>query len=537
MEKIRKYLATMFRNMPDTPEVRRAKDELGQMMEDKYASLLEEGIPENEAISHVLAEFGNLDDLSEVLDIQRYLPARIENEKRSGWELGLEEVRSCIRDDRFAVVLLAFGVFLCIVSVSMPVLFSGAGDMLGTSSLDGLGAALFLIIAVAGVWSIVYSRTPGKKWKFIKKESCSIDLTSSFYLDKAVKTQAPQLGHIRSVGIALCVLSVVPVMVFTSIVTYGGLHSLLSSIGVTLLFIMIGAGVMLIIFASLYNRAAKRLLKLNGGPQDMPGDAGPARARQQRQVRWRVKHPMLFWMMGLATVAAVSLVVRLFTNPYGPEESVEYFPAEPVRAEVTEETAVGLSDDFSSISIDVNAGSVEISSGEIFSFSGANTTNVECRTQDGVLHVTSFDTSNYLNPPQIRITLPYDYLYENVEIDVDQGDVSISDLSAGSIRVACMAGDISVMGGFFLTAYMNENNGNVSLDGLVFDDMDIDCAQGNIDIILPGESEEYNMELTSATGLITVGDKFSSESGGMYTQRAEGNNLRVNCETGNIAVH
>ena len=89
MEKIRKYLATMFRNMPDTPEVRRAKDELGQMMEDKYASLLEEGIPENEAISHVLAEFGNLDDLSEVLDIQRYLPARIENEKRSGWELGL----------------------------------------------------------------------------------------------------------------------------------------------------------------------------------------------------------------------------------------------------------------------------------------------------------------------------------------------------------------------------------------------------------------------------------------------------------------
>ena len=76
-------------------------------------------------------------------------------------------MRSCIRDDRFAVVLLAFGVFLCIVSVSMPVLFSGAGDMLGTSSLDGLGAALFLIIAVAGVWSIVYSRTPGKKWKFI----------------------------------------------------------------------------------------------------------------------------------------------------------------------------------------------------------------------------------------------------------------------------------------------------------------------------------------------------------------------------------
>jgi hypothetical protein len=387
------------------------------------------------------------------------------------------------------------------------------------------------------VWSIVYSRAPGKKWKFIRKGSCSIDLTSALYLDKAVKTQAPQLGQIRSVGIVLCVLSVVPGIVLTGIDTYGGLHSLLSSIGVTMFFIMIGAGVMLIIFASLYNRAAKRLLRLNGGAQDMPGDAGPARARQHREVRWQVKHPMLFWMMGLAIVAAVSLVVRLFVNPYGPQESVEYFPAEPVRAEVTEETAVGFSDDFSSIYIDVNAGSVEISAGEIFSFSGANTTNVECRTQDGVLHLTSFDTSNYSNPPQIHLTLPYDFWYEAVEIDVDQGDISISDLSAGSIRIACMAGDVSVMGGLFSTAYMNEDNGNVSLDGLVFDDMDIDCTQGNIDIILPGEPEEYNMELTSTTGLITVGDKFSSQSGGMYTQRTEGNNLRVNCTTGNIAVH
>ena len=503
MEKIRNYLETMFRNMPDTPEVRRAKDELGQMMEDKYASLLEEGIPENEAISHVLAEFGNLDDLSEVLDIQRYLPARIEDEKRSGRELGIEEVRSCIRDDRFAVLLLAFGVFLCIVSVSMPVLLSGIGELLGTTSLDGLGAALFLIIVVAGVWSIVYSRTPGKKWKFIKKESCSIDLTSALYLDKAVKTQAPQLGHIRSVGIALCVLSVVPVMVFTSIATYGGLHSLLSSIGVTLFFIMVGAGVMLIIFASLYNRAAKRLLKLNGGPQDMPGDAGPAGApagtRQHRQVRRQFKRPLRFGLLALAAAAAFSLVVGLLTNPYGPEESVEYFPAEPVRAEVTEETDVGFSDDFSSIHIEVNAGSVEISTGEIFSFSGANTTNVECWTQDGVLHLTSFDISNYSNPPQIHLTLPYDFWYEAVEIDVDQGDVSISDLSAGSIRVA--------------------------------------CTQGNTDIMLPGEPEEYSMELVSTDGLITVGDKFSSQSGGMYTQRTEGNNLRVNCTTGNIAVH
>ena len=40
METIRNYLETMFANMPNTPEVRRAKDELLQMMEDKYNELI-----------------------------------------------------------------------------------------------------------------------------------------------------------------------------------------------------------------------------------------------------------------------------------------------------------------------------------------------------------------------------------------------------------------------------------------------------------------------------------------------------------------
>ena len=260
METIRNYLETMFRNMPNTPEVRRAKDELWQMMEDKYSSLMEDGIPENEAIAHVISEFGNLDDLSEVLDIQRYLPARIENEKRAGRELTLEQVRACVKDDRFAVILLAFGVFLCIVSVCGPILLEGIGDTLGLGSLGGLGTALFFILVTAGVVSIVYSQTYRKKWKFIKKEPCSIDFATAAYLDEVVQTQAPQLTLIRGVGIVLCVLSIVPVMIFSDIRV---LHDLFDSLGVCLLFIMVGVGVMLIIFATLYNRAAKRLLKLN----------------------------------------------------------------------------------------------------------------------------------------------------------------------------------------------------------------------------------------------------------------------------------
>ena len=65
METIRNYLETMFLKLPNTPEVYKAKNELWQMMEDKYNELIANGKTENEAIGTVIAEFGNLDELAE----------------------------------------------------------------------------------------------------------------------------------------------------------------------------------------------------------------------------------------------------------------------------------------------------------------------------------------------------------------------------------------------------------------------------------------------------------------------------------------
>lgn len=73
METIRNYLEMMFQKLPNTPEVQKAKFELGQMMEDKYNELIQEGQNENEAVGTVIAEFGNLDELAESLGIQNFM--------------------------------------------------------------------------------------------------------------------------------------------------------------------------------------------------------------------------------------------------------------------------------------------------------------------------------------------------------------------------------------------------------------------------------------------------------------------------------
>ena len=69
MNVINEYLDNMFKTFPDTPEVRRARIELAQMMEDKYTELIDEGKTENEAVGIVISEFGNLSELSDILGL------------------------------------------------------------------------------------------------------------------------------------------------------------------------------------------------------------------------------------------------------------------------------------------------------------------------------------------------------------------------------------------------------------------------------------------------------------------------------------
>ncbi|SDB05309.1 permease prefix domain 1-containing protein [Eubacterium oxidoreducens] len=69
MDTIKNYLDNMFARLPDTEEVRAAKEELAQMMEDKYSEMLDAGHTENEAVGAVIADFGNLDEIAESLGI------------------------------------------------------------------------------------------------------------------------------------------------------------------------------------------------------------------------------------------------------------------------------------------------------------------------------------------------------------------------------------------------------------------------------------------------------------------------------------
>ena len=165
METIKNYLDTMFSNMPDTEETRRAKQELLTMMEDKYNELIESGMPKNEVIGTIISEFGNLDEIAETLDLdKREVVEMVEKPEREESPankrlITIQEVDEYVMDKGFSRFMLGVGVFLCILAPAGPVLGSGFYELFGVNVVsnlfEGIGVA-FLFVAVAiGVGFII----------------------------------------------------------------------------------------------------------------------------------------------------------------------------------------------------------------------------------------------------------------------------------------------------------------------------------------------------------------------------------------------
>ena len=191
METIRNYLSTMFAGLPDTPEVRKAYEELAAMMEDKYTELIAEGCGENEAVGTVISEFGNLEELAQTLGIEEYMGEARQNSARQSEErtavdpipedheqfrvISAGEVCDYLGVGNFAAMLKCFGIFLCITSVTGPILLDIPGDNWLSGAVQSFGIALLFVFIAAAVACFLISGAYNKPWKFIDSEPLELD--------------------------------------------------------------------------------------------------------------------------------------------------------------------------------------------------------------------------------------------------------------------------------------------------------------------------------------------------------------------------
>ena len=251
METIKNYLESMFRGLPLTEKVMKAKSELLQMMEDKYTELIRSGKTENEAVGEVIQNFGNLDDLADDLGIKEILYQSKYSEVQRR-KLSFEEVTEYLDRKKMSALLKAAGIMLCIICVIFPIM----ADAMRINEI--IGVVLMFVSVGIGVVLMVSARTVMEQWHFMRSEPCCIDAVSIDYLKNKNRDFMPSYSVMHSVGILLCILCFIPAVIFDE---FGG--HFWDNLSGAMLFVFVGLGVFLIVYSSSLKRTFSRLLGIN----------------------------------------------------------------------------------------------------------------------------------------------------------------------------------------------------------------------------------------------------------------------------------
>lgn len=250
METIITYLDNLFAAYPVTEETRRAKGELLINMEDKYNELLSQGKSKNEAVGMVIAQFGNIEELMDSLNVRKSAAAQAVGDED---ELPLaqdSEVEEFIQASRQCAGRTALGVGLCIASPALLIYLATIGAT-AMSALAGIGALLLMVAAAVGLFITSSARL--KEYDAEKRYKKRLSFTMQDRVNEIYARFRQTYAMWMCVGIGLCVISPLPV-IYSAIVNG-------SAFGVVMLLIMVAVGVFCVIRVSGENTCYQKLLR------------------------------------------------------------------------------------------------------------------------------------------------------------------------------------------------------------------------------------------------------------------------------------
>ena len=541
MNAIRNYLDNMFRNLPNTEEVRRAKTELLEMMEDKYEELIKEGKTENEAVGIVISEFGNLDELADSLGISE---AVAENPDENKPMLSLDRVKEFLGMISQRSILVPLAIGLCIFSVAFNILAEVIPFMPATLGV----VAMFLSIGVA-VGLFVFEGIRRNEFKEIYAKECSLSIESAEYVRGVRKSNKTNYGLLSSFGIGLCILSIVNPIIFSNIPFID------DSFGAVMFFLFIALGVFLITSANARMNGYDRLLELNESGS-MSEEFVP---KSDRKVN---KAPIII-------CAIVALVIAVSVSGIGIIGSIisGVFRKTDYVVETVSTTYEEVSDmnneDIKTLKINADALEVNFRTGDgegliSVDYTGPKKLKPEVTLENGKLVInqnpSGFNVNSFnFSGPKIEIVVGKDVNLDNFEMKIDAGNIKLSgikadylygEISAGNIEIDdCTfrkvefdvnAGNYNIRDTEIETLRIDTDAGNVEIRDTKLTDVEIEADFGSVDINNLDDVDAYSFDCDVDAGAIRIGGNTST---GHFQSKGSGaGSITINVDAGNISV-
>lgn len=308
METIKSYIESLFQNYPDTQQVRKAKEELLGIMEDKYNECKAEGKSEHEAIGLVISEFGSIDEMASELGWDNHITIEKKEESQCSTEKMLTKSQAeeyLKRRTEFGLKIAA-GVAICILS---PVISCVAEAMQEMNLLPAPfaefvgGASVFLMIAIAVGIFITAGIANGR---FEDYKECGVRLSPSTKepIKARYETFMQAFGLKIAAGVILCILSVVPPMFVSSFFGESRFYGLEQMSGICL-FVFVAMGVFLFITEGIKKDAYEVLLSA--------GEYVPKKAVQKKGDRLTELIAAVYWPL----VLVVYLIWSITSGSWG----------------------------------------------------------------------------------------------------------------------------------------------------------------------------------------------------------------------------
>jgi hypothetical protein len=199
-------LNNMFTNMPSTQEVIRAKEELLQMMDDKYTELRQQGKTENEAVGAVISEFGNLEELGPQLGIAPQVTASLDPENNIAMDSN--QVNQYLKDVRETSSRIGLGVAMCIMSALPLILLTGFSSRIGIQEnlAAAIGIGVLLLVVGIAVYLFIVNGTIAGKYDNLEKHPVALSGTVSGMIRERQDAFRPVFARKIATGVLLIIL-------------------------------------------------------------------------------------------------------------------------------------------------------------------------------------------------------------------------------------------------------------------------------------------------------------------------------------------
>lgn len=143
-----------------------------------------------------------------------------------------------------------------------------------------------------------------------------------------------------------------------------------------------------------------------------------------------------------------------------------------------------------------------------------------------------------LSPRMIKILVPEGYEFDEVEAEMDAGEMTIMSVNTAKLELDISAGTVYVREGTVTSVLKAESKaGTVDFYGALSGKGDLECKAGNIYLDLAGDQNDYDYNIESSIGEVKIGTAtFSGVKFDKTVDNGADYKINMECNMGNISL-